>query len=242
MRPNPPRPFFRVSIPASLFVLVALVLLIWLGSWQFGRYLEKVDLEESAQERTKKDAVQLASANGLSGLSLRRILPLGRFENGSQVIKHRIRNGKPGYWIVRPFRFKDGSRVLVNIGWYPKAKSEAFAKTLDAPKPGWTALVHVLDRNIADSKTRSSSCSECVWRSFDVVGMNKKFLDKDSMMVLVAGDNAANGQYPSASFNHVISPYMTSEKHLGYALTWFGLAIGLVMLFLGAGLGYLGRK
>lgn len=214
---------------------------MWLGTWQLGRYNTKLADEALTRLRSNKPAMQVSSAEDLENRSLEKIKPVGNFGTQTQIIKHRIRNGKPGYWIIRPFTFKDGSSAMVNIGWYPKAKSENFAKSLDSPKVGWTALVHLLDRNIADLKTRQAGCEECFWESFDVLGLNKKALEKDSMLVLVAGGGKSTGQYPVASFNHVIQPYMTSEKHMGYALTWYGLGFGLVLLFLGAGFGVLGR-
>lgn len=215
---------------------------MWLGTWQLGRYNDKIGVEELAEKRSAELPIQIFSAHGLEKRSLRKTKPVGTFGSETHIIKHRIRNGKSGYWVLRPFTFSDGSKIIVNIGWYPKLKSEHFGKTLASPKEGWVGLVHVLDRNIADEAGRNENCDDCVWESFDVVGINKKILGKDSMLLLVAGENQTQGQYPVASFKHVVEPYMTADKHMGYALTWYGLGAGLVLLFLGAGFGLLGRR
>jgi len=162
------------------------------------------------------------------------VLVAGRYDEAHQfLIDNQILDGKPGYFVLTPFLIAQEKRaVLVNRGWVPlgedrKALPDVSIKTevkritgrinhfppvgiklkgAEIPTEGWSSVVQVVDSRILAARL-----------GYDLYDFQIE-LDAD----------AAEGyrrQWKTAS---TIPP----EKHLAYAVQWFGLALTLTGLFI----------
>lgn len=171
------------------------------------------------------------------------------------LIKHRVFDGEPGYWIVSPLHIDDGDQkaaLLVNRGWIhrhegPEKAAQILDDTDDEPT-SLTGLVHVLDEVIVDDDALQRLDNEpnptgvVVLNSYDTTSMHRA-IDIDTLsrpMVLTKSpDPDGDQREPIASHHHITEPYLTAETHFGYMLTWYFLAIALVGLWIAYGFGVL---
>ncbi|TXD38488.1 SURF1 family protein [Lujinxingia vulgaris] len=247
------RRFKAPGVVATLFALLGLAILVWLGTWQSIRYQEKsaAESQQDALADATPRAVTSLDALNSGELDFHPVTLRGEFAaEPSFLIKHRIYQGKPGYWLVSPLVMESGEAVLVNRGWLPYEKGEATASAIIAGTAGEQklhGLVHYLDYVVADTPTRDAlkkgerDTTLVFWDSYDTEGMHQAIeAPTPSRAVIVTlSEDHSGSPYPIASYAHITEPYLTAEKHFGYALTWYSLAVALIAIYVAAGFGAL---
>lgn len=242
---------FRVRPASTAFAALGLVILLALGTWQASRYQEKLVLEELQAARAKEPALTVVdSATLIAPQNAYRTVDVhGRMDTDRTVIfKFRTRNGKAGVWLASPLFLPDNTAVLTVRGWADVKEGPELARTQKLPDSGiYRGLAYTLSRNIQDDLTRASLPADPVesfvaWNTFDVEGVYAFWklpsADTRTVLVLTQGDEGP----PIESADYVTQPYMTADKHFGYALTWYLLAFGLVGLWLASGFGLIGGR
>lgn len=124
----------------------------------------------------------------------------------------------PVYRIVSPFE-TDGRRLLLDRGTVP-------VDLRDAPREGGSATVlgnlHRPDER--DRWTPADDPDANVWYARDVDAMARA-LGTEPMMVVAREVAYASGRAPDVA-PLALGPDGIPNDHLGYAITWFGLAAG----------------
>ena len=224
-----------VTMVPLIIYLLLLILLIGLGDWQLFRSQEKADLL-AQQEKSLHDpaiALDLDQVDELGDLRYRSVEIKGRYDGRHQfLIDNQIRNGKPGYYVMTPLWIADAGRaVLVNRGWLPligdrsvlpavgvqndevaiKGRLNTFPSVglklsgADIPTDTWPAVVQVVDSQVLAEKL-----------GYPLAPFQIE-LDNDS------GEGYLREWHQA--------PVVSPERHIGYALQWFGLALTLTVLF-----------
>ena len=227
----------RVALGA--LVLGAFIVLIGLGTWQVQRLAWKEALIAAAQERPDAPAVAPPGPSAWDGFALdewnyRRVSLTGRFgreEAYAWTVLSSPRGalGGAGYFVVAPFTTEDGWTVLVNRGFVPDAQrlppdrpgSEAPASVVtieglvrrDDP-PNFVTPAPDLGTNIVHSRHIETMAAALGVPADEVAPYT---------IDLVAGETPASG-LPQAGE----SLLAFSNNHLGYAITWYGLAAALL--------------
>lgn len=237
-RPDAPR---RFAPPpwAVLLTVAALSAFTWLGTWQLGRAREKQALLEEFAAGTR----ETVDANGRDISDLRRYQRVrlrGRYDASRQVLLDNMpsSHGQPGYRVLTPLARADGRGwVLVDRGWVPLgptreqlpdlsggADEREVSGVLDAlPEPG-------LRVGPAEASGASGWPRVLLFPTeMDLettlgyeVGPRIVLLDAD------AADGYERQWRPSLGFG--------PERHLGYAVQWFALAIATVVIFVAVNL------
>ena len=247
------RRFKAPGVAATLFALLGLALLLWLGSWQAIRYLEKTASESQRDALTDATPHRIETLEALNSgeLDFHPVTLRGEFAQAPNfLMKHRVFRGKPGYWLVSPLILESGEAVLVNRGWIPYERGEALAAAIVKRTEGTqelSGLVHHLDYVVSDDATRASLESGGVgdpmilWDSYDTEGMHQaiEFPTPTRAVVITLAPEHSGQPHPVASYAHITEPYLTAEKHFGYALTWYSLAVALIAIYVAAGFGSL---
>ncbi len=106
-----------VFIPITAFAL---------GTWQVMRLKWKTDLISRFEDRILKPPLPLppqVDPTSIKDFDYRRVYTGGHLRHDQEMlIGPRILNGKDGYLVVTPLeREGNGSKILVNRGWIPKA-------------------------------------------------------------------------------------------------------------------------
>jgi cytochrome oxidase assembly protein ShyY1 len=223
----------RLLIPA-FFTLVGFAILISLGVWQLERKQWKEGLIASLGQQMKAPPSPLPPASQWPGLSrenseFRRVSLRVEFLNdakpaylytGASALRDDVK--QPGYFVFAPARLPDGRIVVVNRGYVlmdrqqetPAGPAEIVGFIRWPEAPG----VFVSDRDATGD----------VWFVRDPQLMAKArgwgpvapfYIDQESPV--------PPGGYPRPG---PLSVKLRND-HLGYAITWFGLAASLAAVF-----------
>jgi cytochrome oxidase assembly protein ShyY1 len=246
---------FRLRFWPTLATFVGLVLLVSLGTWQLTRYFEKVEIEAERDVRLDEALVQVDSladfqkkASPYNAVALRGELD----PNYTFLFKHRVHDGRPGYWIGGVLRFAQGDgAVLINRGWVHRKDARDFAQ--NPPPVGeqtYVGVVHAPERIIADPPTRDALTTGTLdlarditeWDTYDLESISEALTlpHPNEPTIVVLGPDHSGHPYPIASVDYVTEPYLTAERHLGYVLFWYATGIALLSMWLAYSLGYLG--
>ncbi len=227
---------FNISLFSVLVYLVLLILLISLGFWQLGRAEEKRLFIAKRQDTVDKEQIKVDQWQELAPESLRfrKTAVSGVYDQQHQyLIDNQIVHGQVGYFVMTPL-ILDGMNkaVLVNRGWVAlnRQRSELPDLSISAekvsitgrinhfpvvgiqlpgaeiPTEGWPSVVQVVDTNILTEKL-----------GYPLFPFQIE-LDAD----------LENGYLRDWKENKVIPP----EKHIAYAIQWFGLAVTLTVLII----------
>ena len=227
---------FNFSLIPLLLYLALVTLLISLGFWQLGRADEKKIFLTKQQVSADKDVISLKSIVDADPESLRyrKIEINGRYDKEHQfLIDNQIVNGQAGYFVMTPL-LVDGMKnaVLVNRGWVVLNKDrrvlpDVSISTLqvkllgrvnnfpsvgfkldgaEIPADGWPSVVQVVDTDILANRLGYS-------------------LFPFQVELDITMDDGYQREWRK-------SAVMPPEKHIAYAVQWFGLAITLTILFI----------
>jgi len=235
-RVSPASPLSRLLIP-GLCTLVALAILISLGVWQLERKQWKEGLIESLDRQMKAPPVPLPPPSEWGSLtrqnsefrkvSLRVDIPAGSqpalLYTGSSALRADVK--QPGYFVFTPARLPDGETIVVNRGYVPVERRDAATAGPTGPVEitgfiRWpeTATLFVADRDtkgdiffLRDPKQMAEA------RGWGQVA--PFYIDQE-------------GPVPAGGLPRP-GPLKVNLRndHLGYAITWFGLAASLIAVF-----------
>ncbi len=218
-----------VRLILGLLCWVVLIgVLLALGVWQLQRAEQKRRwLAESTQQRLEDS--ELAGIG--TALNSQRWVPVRLtvewLPGPPLLLDNRTAQGQVGYEVLLPARMVDGRVVTVNLGWVP-------APVLRSDKPllpavvgmtSVTGVVGVAPQSYLLGKTPSES-----WRvqRIDLEALQRRWQVGLAPWVLWLEQPVAAGIRARAPLQQQLPP----ERHLGYAVQWFGLA--LVLLIAGA--------
>ncbi|MDC0943739.1 SURF1 family protein [Candidatus Pelagibacter sp.] len=203
----------------SVFVYFIILVLISLGSWQLYRLDWKLNLISEINNSLKNDPVELSKSNKKNYL---RITTSGTVDFDKQIYLYNLNDsGKPGFEVINPIII-DNENYLINRGWIPFDKKDK-------------AEINVLDTNsiIGTLKTQSKANS---FKPNNDINENYWFtLNRDDIFSYT-GKNFSkyiiylNGDYKTPK-PKVITANI-SNNHKKYAITWFSMAISILLIYL----------
>ncbi len=234
------RSHFAPNARAAAITLVGVLMLIALGVWQLDRFAWKNALIAHIHAGIAAPTAPLPATLGTptgdrpETFEYRHVVVTGRFLNDQELyLVARSRFGNDGLEIVTPLMRTDGGGVvLVNRGWVPKERRPPGSRRAGLlegtvtvagiarlpPHPSW-----YLPENRPDLNQ---------WLSIDIPAMAAAAGIDPTMplapVVIDAGPAYNPGGLPVGS-QTVIDP---PNDHFQYALIWFGLAGGLILVYL----------
>ena len=220
------RPWGAVLVPVLALVLVA-VLFAGLGAWQLCRLEWKLALiahTEAMAHAAPIDPVRL-SAGSLAGETYRRLTMTGHFRADAATLVAGMSGLGTGYWEMVPLLGDDGHAVLVNRGFLPEGSRIAAARA--AVPPGVVRVEGLLRQSEPGGAfLRANRPAEDRWYSRDVAAIaahhgvaSDPRLFIDAFVETPATPVAA--MQPTPGLTVIRFP----NNHLGYALTWFAMAV-----------------
>lgn len=231
----------------SLFVAFFLPILLLLGNWQLDRAAYKRSLEAEQLQRSNQlpaspgPEVLVSDANN----DFRRVRVQGQFQQDRYfLVDNQVQAGVPGYWLVAPFADSEQRLWLVNLGWLaapatrdelPKVKiPEGSLQIVGSMRP-FTGLVPLLrDDAWADVSTQGVALRV---QRLDVAAMSAEVTARHPQLQVVPLELRLEPGSPGVLQAAPQGIVGGSERHSGYAVTWLGLAVTLVL-----GFGVFGRR
>jgi len=224
-------------VPIAFF-FVACGILVSLGAWQLHRLAWKETLIEEIATRSKAPPQPLPDPASWPQLAAndyayRHVRLTGTFENDDEAHvfygtgPHEL---GPGYLIFTPLRLRSGAIVIVNRGFVP-ASLAAQSTRAKGELSGEVTLAGLMrppeERNLF---TPADEPDKNLYFSRDPAPIAAHFhLSQVAPFIVDADPAPVPGGWPIGGMTQIDIP----NNHLSYALTWFGLAVGLVATFAG---------
>lgn len=203
-----------------------------LGRWQLGRAVQKeAMLQASAQVLAERLPQALAKASTQDDEALAWAEGVGRFVSAPALLLDNQRRGEAvGVRVYRVFQPDHGTPLLVDMGWLPLppnrqmpvmpalAAQPVTLRGLLAPPPA-TGIAMGADHSELDAR-------HWLLTRIDRAALATALGQPLATRVLRLDPGLAIGH---ARDLDVLSNTLTPDKHRGYALQWFGLAVASVV-------------
>jgi surfeit locus 1 family protein len=212
-----------------LCVLAGTAVLCGLGVWQLQRLGQKEALIAKVAERLKATPIPLSEAQARHGrgedIEYLPVSVSGVFDHGNELYYFATHKGKSGWYVYTPLKLAGGRLMLVNRGFVPMERRDV-ATRLEGQISGEQAFIglarmapaakpntFVPDNNAQDRNFYWKSIAEMAL----VAG-----IEPDALVPFFVdvGPVPVPGGFPVGGVTLVSFP----NNHLGYAITWFGLA------------------
>lgn len=220
---------FRPMLAPTLWFLPAFLILMSLGVWQVQRLHWKLGLIDQMSAHMVAPPLSLAEALKLGpDAQYRMVMLRGRFRNDREAFVYTTDpEGAPVYHVLTPFVLDDSRVLLVDRGYIPTTLIDHGRHSA----PAGERLVFGIWRtpDSANWFTPAPDLAHRVWYFRDLAGIAKSDGITLAAPVIVEADATPNtGGWPRGGQTVVNLP----NNHVSYALTWFGLAMGLLGVYL----------
>lgn len=222
--------------PSVAFALV-FPLLLGLGYWQIDRAGAKQELMDQRAASDEVATLMLGRETALDEADRYRSAEVrGRYVPEQQwLLDNRIYRGQAGYHVFTPFVMdgEDKPGLLINRGWVSVGESREYLPALPVPE-GPVKLSGRLDSPasvglVVGEVPLQSVADKVLVQSLDVAALGAaRGLDLLSYTLVID-----DGQVGGLQYDWSPIAQMGPEKHLGYAVQWFGLAVALLIIYVG---------
>lgn len=230
---------WRLNLKVLVFTAVFLPLMLFLGFWQLSRAEEKRQILQAREQRINAPAVALGSLPPDAERQFANVQAQGRIDNERTFLEdNQVRRGRPGYEVLTPMLVDvNGASqwLLLNRGWvaagidrgklpeippmqsqiatgylHTRAKQKLVLKDVPWPEDSWPLIIQKIELEKIERKLG---------------------LPVYPYVLRVTDPGAPNS--PEQLFDkHWILVNVQPEKHIGYAVQWFTMAIVLLVLTL----------
>ncbi|KUO66554.1 MAG: hypothetical protein APF80_01260 [Alphaproteobacteria bacterium BRH_c36] len=225
--------------------LLGLGILIGLGSWQIVRKAEKEELIAKIEAKRTGEPLDLESVlrrGPASEADYQRVRVSGTFVPGKERFYYapQPRLG-PGYDIYQPLKYTANKVVWVNRGYIPE-RERGNPQSWRVPEGEVSVIGTARLPAMPGNFTPENDIKGNVWYWRDLTGMhNSAFAGAEGIgtapLFVVAEPEKALSEVDKAQATggpwpkRGVSDLVIVNRHLEYALTWFGLAATLVGVF-----------
>lgn len=227
---------FAPGLWPTVAVFLALITLLALGTWQVERLAWKRDLIAAREAQLAAPAELLpASAQDWRSWDFRRVIARGEFRHDlEQLFGVTAIDGRYGHHVLTPLIRRNGAAVLIDRGWVPADKAHPAARRagqLEGPVE-ISGIARYRGAERAGWFTPDNRPAQNTWYWYDLPALEAA-LGLELLPVVVEADATPNpGGLPIGGRTRTELP----NNHLQYAITWYGLAAGLVLVWISFGL------
>ena len=237
--PDAPRRRFRPRLIPTIATFVTLIILLGLGTWQVERLQWKTDLIARVQAGLAADPVDLPGDVGQpADWEYRRVRVTGQFQHQNEAyIGPRLYTGadgqqRQGVHVLTPLVRDDGAgTVLIDRGWVPLDRRDPATR---AEGQAYGSVTVTAIARLPQDRGFMQPDNDPVTRNFFWLDMKALAgiagVEQLAPLVLQA-DYAANAGGLPIGGRTIVA---LKNDHLAYALTWYGLALTLVGVFIAA--------
>jgi surfeit locus 1 family protein len=227
---------FRPRLLMTLLSMALIALFISFGQWQWNKATVKGDLQTLLDTRSAEPAISMpvVPANA-QAMRYRQVITRGHYEAEHQILlDNRVHREQAGYHVITPLRIENSEmRVLVNRGWLPALAEHSHTPEVATP----AGLVEVSGMAIVPGTRYFTLGAEVaggtsgwqkVWQNLDLPRYGKAVnFPVQPVVIQLSPESTAGGfarEWPR--------PDERIERHVGYALQWWGFALATVLIWL----------
>ncbi len=203
----------------SVFVYFIILTLFSLGFWQIYRLNWKLELIEQIENSLKNDPVELTSIEKKNYL---RIKTSGEIDFDKQIYLYNLNDtGKPGFEVINPIKIGD-ENYLMNRGWIPFEKK-------DLPEINLVDQNQIVGTLMLQTKPSTFKPENDIKKNYWFT-LNREDISKFTGRNFSEYVIYLNGDYKIPK-PRVITAKI-SNNHKKYAITWFSMAISILLIYL----------
>lgn len=215
----------------GLTLLALLAGFIGLGVWQLERRVWKLALIERVELGLQAEPVAAPARADWPAIdrdqAYRRLRIEGRWLEGHEALVQAVTERGAGWWLLAPLQREDGSTVWINRGFVDEAhrRAEQRAAGDGSGAVRLTGLLRLSEPGGAFLRKNDPAAGR--WYSRDVVALSLAAgLPVDSTApYFIDADAASSPDWPLGG----LTILRFHNSHLVYALTWFGMALLVVV-------------
>ena len=211
---------------ASLTFLLLLILVLSLGVWQIDRGYNKKELENTFLERQSQPVKEIKYNEFLESDLYRNVVLEGKYLEKIFFLDNRIHNGKPGLKVFSPFETTNNNLVLVSRGWI-ELEDRSKLPTINTTK-NVLKLQGVLRPEsqdfVLENEEMNNKNNPILLQTVNLSELSN-FLGKPLSPYILE-----LSELSESAFVKTWQPInLSSFRHFGYAVQWFGLAVVLIV-------------
>jgi len=203
----------------SVFVIFFILVFISLGLWQIIRLNWKNNLILEIESSLKKPPVQLLETNVTNFLKIK---TSGYIDFDKQIYLYNLNeNGTPGFEVINPIII-DSKNYLINRGWIPFKKKDS-------------EEIYEFDENNIIGTLKSQGRKNIFKPDNDIKENYWFSLDREDILEFTGKKFSNYIIYLDGNYQFPKPKKITaniSNNHKKYAITWFSLAISILLLYL----------
>lgn len=220
-----------LTIISHLIVTIVISILCSLGSWQIARYEDKKERVIQISERQAQGVIEHSVLTTLNLSDVRDVMinisPL-EYSDKYLWLDNQQSNGQIGFKLVVPVNTEEGW-LLVNMGWVKGRKDRLTLPNIPAleelTKPLTGAIsIPGINRFVTETALNDGQFPKVI-QQIEISRLGD-LIDKPLLPYMLTVTQ------PSEDYIRQWTPVvMAPEKHIGYAIQWFGLAIAAFIIY-----------
>ncbi len=220
----------------SICVALALAILLSLGNWQLQRLQWKNDLiamveaNVGAPPRPLEDTI--AAAQTASPTEYTPVVAEGAFIEDSAARVFGTYGGEPGVYVFEALRTESGDVVYVNRGFAPQAIDQSQVTRAPSGDTAVTGLLRYPERPTPPASwfRTAEKTADGLWFVRDPARFAGDTASERVIPFYIDQFAVADADWPLGG----VTRLEFNNRHLEYALTWFGLAGALLAVWVAA--------
>lgn len=214
---------------ATFFALVSVCILVALGTWQLQRAEQKeqrltqIEQRKSASILTINDVLEQPDPRDLTYQVSGQILMDKVF-----LLDNRIETGQVGFHVVVPVETQQGIQ-LINYGWVKsglyRTELPKFKLNQNTQSFHGVSSVPSVNPMVSETATQADPWPKVI-QTIDLVKMSS-FLGRDVLPIVMQLDP----DHADGFVRNWKAVVMAPEKHYGYAVQWYGLALACLIIY-----------
>lgn len=221
----------------AIMTLVGVVILLRLGTWQLERLAWKEGLIANISQRAHGEPIVLKHAeqseDAGKDVEYLRVKAEGQFLHDKErhLFAFDSKYGS-GYHVFTPLKLADGKVVIVNRGFVPSEFKDP-AKREAGQVAGAVEIVGLVRRpEEPGTFTPENNVAGNLWYWRDLGAMAASAFGQEQPRLIpffidAEAEPTAPGGWPKGG----VTRLELSNRHLAYAITWYGLAAALIAVF-----------
>jgi surfeit locus 1 family protein len=221
----------------TALALAALAVLIGLGVWQLERLHWKEGLIAEIEARSRGVPVTLAQALAIARQghdpNYYRVRVEGRFHHDKEryLFAQSLSDGTPGWHVITPLETAGGDMVLIDRGFVSDALKDPSSRASGQVEDAITVTGIVRSPEIQGNFVPDNEPEANRWFWRDLGAMARSMFPEGTVELapfyLDAEKSDVPGGWPEGGQTRLEVP----NNHLQYAITWFLLALGLLVIY-----------
>jgi cytochrome oxidase assembly protein ShyY1 len=223
---------FAPTLLAAAITIAAVVIFVRLALWQLGRAGEKDELQ-AQYAAGQRSVVELTAANAATVSQFQRVSARGRYDSAHQILLDSMPSamGQPGYRVVTPFELEQGGWLLVDRGWHRPGATRSVLPDVTVGDNTRTIAGQLSTLPRPGVRLAPAPGGDPKWprvMNWPEQASIESALERKVLPGLVLLDADQPDGYERVWQARMD---MGSDRHLSYAVQWFGFALAAVALF-----------